>query len=231
MAHEFPKSNWMPAPFLALLGAIVLAAALFLVIPLTQTMAFDRPVELTVREVNLAAPPPPRTPPLPEEEFKPVKTPTLKPPELRSEPEQLDMKTLEMDLNPGLGASLSMGVQRMGFEAEVNVVADIRSVFKFDELTVKPTLINAATVGRALRFPLELQRRGVRKARVVFNFSIDASGAVQIRQVVSTSHDHPALERAARRAFSLARFTVTKVDGRPVSVTDVVMPLAMNAPR
>jgi TonB family protein len=215
MHGEFPKSNWKPAPFLALFGAVVLALGLFLVIPLTQSMGVEMPIQLDVREVNLAAPPPPKTPPLPEEEFKPIEKPTPEPPQLESEVQKLDVQQLEMDLSPGLGASLSMGVQRMNFATEVNVVAAIKSIFEFDELEERPRLINRPR----LVFPRELERRGVREVRVIAQIVIDESGRTTVEKIISSSYDHPSVERAARQTIAQARYTVPRRDGQPVKAT------------
>jgi TonB family protein len=215
MHGEFPKSNWTPAPFLALFGAVVLAAGLFLVIPLTQSMSVELPVQLDVREVNLAAPPPPKPPPLPEEEFKPVEKPTPQAPQLESQVSKMELQQLEMNLSPGLGASLSMGVQRMNFETEVNVAAVIKSIFEFDELEERPRLINRPR----LIFPRELERRGVREVKVIAQIVIDETGRTQVEKIISSSYDHPSVERAARQTISQARYTVPRRDGQPVKAT------------
>ena len=51
-----PNSGW-PSAF-AFLGAVVLAAVLFMIIPLTQALNYVNPDLVTYRETVLAAPPP-----------------------------------------------------------------------------------------------------------------------------------------------------------------------------
>ena len=212
---------------LALAAAIFMSGLLFLVIPMTQYLNDPNNEIVSYRKMIVAMPPPPSIPPPPEiepevEELEP------EPPTLEQQFFDVPIQQLGLSLSPGIGVALAMGVPSVPRIETVDVAADIERIFNFDELSQVPTLLNAQMI-RA-DFPRELSRQGVRQAKVVLEILIDERGRVRVTRVLSASHQHPKLHASARKAASQARFSVTKVDGRPVTVRGR-FPIALQAPR
>ena len=225
MTTPFPQPDLKRSSLLAIPGALLLSAGLFLVIPFTQTI--QNVPEEVLRHREMVVMPPPPEPPVIEEETPPreVAEPIA---EFRKEPPALELSQLEVTLNPGLGDALSMGVQSMGFDVELDAVAAIQEVFDFDDLAQPPNLINARQI--RLKFPPELTRRGVKEVKVVVQILIDESGRTRPEKVVSSTYDDPRVEQEALRAVRQARFTVTRIDGKPVQVR-ARFPLTMRSSR
>lgn len=215
MRDDFPHSNWKLTPILAFLGALLMAAGLFLLVPLTQTLNAIVPAAVTYREVALSAPPPPKAPP-PSNKSEASQQQAAKKPQLAREIEQLSLSQLEVSLNPGMGASLTMGVQQMQFDGEIDVVGDIEKIFEFDELPQPPSLINQSQL--SYTYPRDLGRRGVGDVSVVMEVIIDENGRTNVEKLLSTTYPSAQIEKEAYRVANKARFTVTKIDGRPVKV-------------
>lgn len=208
-----PESKW--TSFVALIGAFVMAAGLFLMIPLTQTLDAQPREILEYREVAVAAPPPPKAPPPPNSSENSVQETPQKPQLDQSKP-QMELSQLEISLNPGMGASLSMGVQQMQFDTQIDVVAEIERIFEFEELTQPPRIINQSQL--RYRFPPDLARRGVREVKVVLEIIIEESGKTDVRKILSSTHPGSSADEEARSVAARARFTITKIDGNPVKV-------------
>ena len=82
----------------------ILSLAIFLVLPLMQTISAPPPRDLAVRGIETADLPPPPPPP-PEQEEEEEKPPEP-PPEMESEAPPLELSELELALNPGTGEGL-----------------------------------------------------------------------------------------------------------------------------
>ncbi len=226
MFSKLPQSNHRTTAFLALVGAVLLAALLFLIIPVSQALQ-DIDVETkTYREVPVVVLPPPDPPMLEEERQIEETSDTI--PELEPEPPQLELSQLELSLNPGIGEALSMSVQGGAFGVEIDVMGDLDEIFDFADLAQPPTLLN----GRSLNpeFPWELERRGIREIKMDLEILIDKKGKSHFQKILSTSHQHPKLEQEARRMGNQARFTVTIVEGQPVKVR-AKFPITLSPPR
>lgn len=222
-----PDSRW-PSLF-AFLGALVLAAVLFLIIPLTQALNYVDPDPIVYREMVLAAPPPPpQMPPPPEELTSHEVTVEPEPPQMEQQVEDVPIQRIALDLSPGMGVALNMGMPNMPAVEKVDLVAEIEKIFNFDELAQPPNIIN----GRMIRveYPRALARRGIKEVKVVLEILIDKTGRVKVEKMLSTTFDHELVRVAARRAAEQARFTVTKVSGRAVAVRGR-FPLTLQAPR
>jgi len=225
MATPFPQSNLRRSPFLALVGALFMTIGLFLIIPFTQVIQ-GVPVETVSYRKVLVMPPPPEPPVIEEEvQVKDVRDAVT---ELKNDPPAMELSQLEVSLDPGMGEALSMGVQSMDFDLEMDVVAAIKEIFDFDDLKEPPTLINARQI--RLRFPPDLARRGVKEVKVVVEILIDKAGRTRPVKVVSSSYADPKVDQEAMRAVRQARFTVTQIDGRAVQVR-ARFPLSLRAPR
>ncbi|MCH6256357.1 TonB family protein [Puniceicoccaceae bacterium K14] len=204
----------------AFLGALFLAALLFLLIPVTQMLQMDVDRDLTVREMEITTIAPPKAPP-PQEEEQVDKE--VEPPELEQSFQELDLQQLELSLNPGIGEALSMGAGSMSLTEDVDIMEQIQQVFQFSDLEAVPSMISTPRFD----YPQSLKRRGIRKGVVELEIRIDETGNATVLDVVSSPHDD--LTRVARRLVERARFTTPKIDG--VSVTVVGnLPLTLEAP-
>lgn len=221
MEREFPQGSPKWTPVLAVLGAIVLAVALFLVIPLTQTLDAATKEVLTYREVVTIQPPPP-TPPAPEEE-KQVKQEDMPQPELQEEFQELTLNQLELSLNPGIGEALAMGLRAVEFKTEIDAAAEIERIFSFEDLPEAPRLIVKPTI----EFPPTLRRKGIHEGRVELLIEIDEEGRARLLQVLAASH--PQMSDTAERMVRQMRFTKPQIGGKPVKVRGR-MPLTITDP-
>lgn len=206
---HLPTQNWGWASLVAFGGALVLAAALFLIIPFTQLFEDAPEPDLVVREIKLAAPPPPRAPPPPEEAPPPPPEPELVTPP--DEPPPIDIQTLDVALSPGSGEAIAMGSSVPVFQLQESMEA-IEKMFTFDDLPEAPRLV---TMPR-FRFPASLTRRGIEEGKVIVEIDILPDGTVRFRQIVSSSHRE--LEAVAREIVRQARFTPPVIDGQPQTV-------------
>ena len=106
----------------------------------------------------------------------------------------------------------------------MDVISDIEWIFNFDELVQVPTLLN----GHMIR--AEFPRNGLQEATVQLEILIDTSGRVKVGRILSLTYDHPKLIAAAKKAATQARFSITEMDGRPVTVRGH-FPITLQAPR
>lgn len=227
MQNDFPQSNRKLTPILAFVGALAMAIGLFLLIPLTQSLNAVAPETVTYREVALASPPPPKAPP-PSKVSESSQLRSAKKPQLPSEVAELSLSQLEISLNPGMGASLTMGMQQMQFEGEIDVVGDIEKIFEFDELPQPPSLINQSQL--SYNYPRDLARRGVGDVNVVMQVIVDENGKTTELKLLSTSYPNAQIEKEALRVAGKARFTVTRIEGSAVKVR-AKFPLKLRPPR
>lgn len=211
MSQEFPKQNWKWAPYFAIGGACALAVLLFLLIPLTQMLNAPKPPHLMVREMQLSLlPPPPSTPPLPEEMPPPEPQQMLQ--EMPSEPTPIDLPLLDVELSPGSGDAIAMGAPMPTFQTQSDTFAEIQKLFSFDDLPEVPRLVNTPN----FRFPASLARQGVSNGKVIVEIDILPNGSAQLRRIVSSTH--PELEAVAKQIISRARFTKPTIGGVPHTV-------------
>jgi len=228
MKQDFPKSSSPIVPLLALLGACVLAVGLFLLVPLTQAMEAEPTDIVYQRSAPHAPPPPPRTPPPPEEVEPEEMLIQPKPPVLEQEAMDVETTQLELSLAPGMGVPLRMGVPNMPTIQKLNTVQEIKDIFNFDEVDNPPSPLNAGQI--RVDYPRELSRRGIFRISVVLEVIIDKTGKLKVKRLISSSYKHPKVEIIATRTAEQIRFTISKKNGRPVSVLGR-FPLELEDPR
>ena len=228
MIKGFPQTKKNSIRGLAAGGALLISTGLFLVIPLTQNLNDTEKDSVEYRTMLMAPPPPPAFIP-PSEEVSDMEI-DLQPviPKMERPVEEVPLRQLELSLAPGMGVALSMGIPNIPTINGIDTLADIEKVFNFDELLQVPTLLN----GQMIRadFPRELARRGLKEARINLEILIDKTGKVTVNRILSISFAPPRLREAAKKAASQARFSITKVNGRPVTVRGS-FPMTLQAPR
>lgn len=189
-----------------LLAAGALTVAVFLVLPLTQTVSGARDsLQLASMEaVSAPPPPPPDEPPPPEEK-----------PEEEEEPEQLEEDTslppmslsqLELSLEGTTGTGI--GDFGFGFNTASNLVDQI-DVFELSQLDKAPS----PTMQIQPTYPPEMQRNKV-TGDVVLMLVLDEKGRVKEARVERSSN--PAFERPAVDAAKQWMFEPAVKDGKPV---------------
>jgi protein TonB len=190
-------------------AAPVAALAVFLVLPVMQTIGSPASNDLMVRSVdigNLPPPPPPPPQPEPEEEEPPPP-----PPRLVNEAPPLDLSQLELALNPVAGEALfgDFTVKLVDQLAGGEGGEELDRIFSLAELDRRPSV----TYQRMPGYPPQL-RREKRQGTVYIIFLVDTLGRV-LKPKVQKSTD-PAFESAALAAVKQWRFEPGTRDGKKV---------------
>lgn len=206
----------------ALGGAILLAALLFLLLPVTQMLDRPAPPDRMVRTVDVVTPPPPPPPPeIRPQEVEPLpEAPAVRP----ASPVPAPPAELSVSLLPGPGDALASAAPSPYLTGLVGGAGQIRDVFDFSDLDQPPQLLFIPPFD----YPPELIRRRVNSGTVVLHIRIDTTGRAEPEEVVSSTHEQ--LVPVAERIVSRARFSVTEINGRPVDVRGE-WPLTLQAPR
>jgi protein TonB len=193
-----------------ILGAVVITLALFIVLPLMQTISKPPADDLLLSDVDLAnlEPPPPAPPeqePEPEPEFED------EPPELVEDAAPLDLSQLELALNP----SFSEGWMGGGdFAVKLNTITsssennDVAAIFSMADLDQKPRVIYQPS-------PVlnsKLRRKAPGKVNIIF--IVDERGRV-VEPRVRNSTD-PVFEKPAISAVKRWKFEPGKRSGKAV---------------
>ena len=201
---------WLARSTTALLLAVGLTLAMFLVLPFLQQMAKAPESDMELRQVNTANLPPPPPPPV-EEEPEPEEDEPPPPPDLSEEAPPLDLSQLEMALNPGFGGGV-------GDDFEVRLLAaageraneDVDAVFAMDDLDQKPRVVYQPPP----EYPAELRRRKL-AGTVHVLFVVDERG--RVKNPIVKKSTHPAFEQPALQAIRRWRFEPGRSGGKPVA--------------
>lgn len=226
MSHALPQSHSRFAPLAALAGAVVLAVALFLVIPLTQALNSGPRDIVTYREMALAAPPPPpEMPPPPEEQNARDDRRDPEPPRLEQELVDVPVQQLPLSLSPGMGVALSMGVPSMPQVEKIDTIAAIEELLSFDDLDQRPSVLNPVSIPASLQ--RNLRRRGIKRLETMIKVRVDRAGRSEMTGLISTSHDIPGLEGELARMVRQFRWSIPRKNGKPVDVPNGTMPIVL----
>jgi protein TonB len=191
-------------------GALSMALAFFLVLPLMETITKPPETDLIVSSVDTANLPPPPPPP-PEEEKKPEPEKEKEPPKLAEEAPPLDLEQLSLALNPGLIGGDSLGGD---FAVKLNLAGaggssgDVDTLFSLSDLDKKPRIIYQPSPS------LTPQVRQKAPGTVHIIFMVDQSGKVE-NPIVQNSTD-PVFEAPALAAIKQWRFEPGNRNGQPV---------------
>jgi protein TonB len=196
-------------PLLVLAGAGVLTFALFIVLPLMQTISKPPTEDLTLQAVDVAQVEPPPPTPM-EEEPEPEPEPEEAPPELVEEAPPLDISQLELALDPGFGSGWGAAGD---FAVKLNTIVsksseDADAVFSMQDLDQKPRVIYqpGPTLTRQLR------RKTPAKVNVIF--IVDENGRVTEPKIRSSTD--PLFEKPALSAVKRWKFEPGKRGGKAV---------------
>ncbi len=197
--------------FQVILGASLLTIALFMLLPMIQTIKKAPEPDLIVQSVDTAYVPPP--PPPPEEKIKEQAKSEEKPPELKEQAPPLDLAQLELALNPNAG--MGDGWTGGDFAVKLNTVVagssdagDVDGLFSLADLDQQP---------RVIYQPGPLLNAQVRKkapGTVYVLFVVDQKGRVE-NPIVQKSSDQ-VFENSALTAVKQWKFEPGKRNGQPV---------------
>jgi len=200
--------GWTLHKLLVLVGAVVLSLALFLILPILESINSGPKTDLLIQTVDTANVPPP--PPPPEEEKKKEEPePEKEPPKLNDEAPPLDLSQLELALNPGGGGGdglLPDMTNKLGGASADS--GDVDSLFSLSDLDQKP---------RVMFQPSPLLDAKLRKsgpATVYVLFIVDQNGRVQDARIQNSSN--PLFDVVALTAVKKWKFEPGKRNGESV---------------
>ncbi len=211
MRPVYHPPPWGRKSWPGFLGGVVLTAALFLLLPLTQYFASTEIDPPEIRRVDTV--PPPFPPPPPDESEPPapavssVAPPAPEP--ARAEPPPLTLRELQLALDPQMGTA-TQGDFAFSFDLAPGGIGDI-DVFDISDVDQPPRPVSA----RPPRYPLDLQRAGI-SGSVDLVFVVNQDGSVSDIKVERA--DHRALEQPALEAVRTWRFVPGEHDGQPARV-------------
>jgi TonB family protein len=210
MSHSFPKQQFKWTRPLSVGGALILTAALFWIIPLTQNLNTPTKPDLNLREMTLGKPqkketPPPLEPKVPQKKSQPKL-------EIAQKTTPIDIQPLDIDISPGYGDAIAIGAPLVSARSADELFEGIQELFSFNDLAETPRLINAPS----FQYPSSLKKRGVNRGKVIVEIDILPNGSAELRRIVSSSH--PEFESIAKKIIKNARFTPPTVNGEPQRV-------------
>ncbi|MBI1178864.1 TonB family protein [bacterium] len=206
MKHVYQPPQMERSGVSTILTAGALTVAVFLVLPLTQTVSGARESlqVVNMESVTPPPPPPPDEPPPPEDKPEPAKEPEQLQEDTSLPP--MSLSQLEMALEGGTGSGI--GDFSFGFNTASNMVDQI-DVFELSQLDKAPT----PTMQIPPNYPAEMQRNKV-SGDVVLMLVLDEKGRVREAKVERSSN--PAFERPAIDAAKQWMFEPAVKDGKPV---------------
>lgn len=201
-------------PRTAVIGSALITVLLFILIPLSQMLSFQKDrTDITLTEMMMPPPPPPPPePPPPEEEDLEEEEP-----EMEEEREPPTLEQLELTLNTELNANLSGAFAIPAFQIGANL-SDL--AFDLEDLDEIPKVL---TQVRPV-YPPSLRRSGS-GGRVIILFIVDEAGTVRLPRI-ETSTDY-AFDKPALDAIKKWRFTPGIKDGRKVK-TKMRLPISFS---
>lgn len=206
----------------ALLGAAAITLAIFLVLPLMQTLGTPPDENLEVREMSAVLEPPP--PPPIEQEEPPEPPEPEEPPKLDESAQPLDLSQLELALNPGMG-----GADAAAFALDLSGVLDaaggdggLDEVFSLSELDQRPRPV----FQRPPRYPSDAAQKRL-AGTVYVTFLVDRQGRVVNPKVDGSTAG--VFEDAALEAVRSWRFEPGTRRGEPVQFK-MRIPITFNPP-
>jgi len=193
---------------LVVVGAAGLTLAVFMVLPLMQTITRPVTPDLIVQEVSTVDLPPPPPPP-PEEETPPETAPEEPVPDLAEEPPPMDLSQLELALNPGFGsgaAAIDTAVTlRLDTAADAE---DAKGLFDLADLDQKPRIIYQP----GPQITSQIRRKAPGSVHIIF--IVDERGRVT-QPMVQKSTDE-VFEEPALAAVKQWKFEPGKRNGQNV---------------
>jgi periplasmic protein TonB len=186
--------------------AAFLTVAVFIVLPVMQSIAKPLSTDMVVQNVDTANVPPPPPPPQEEPEPEPEEEPT--PPELTEQAPPLALDQLELALNPGFGEGFLGGDFAINLNAAASEGKSIDELFSLADLDQKPRPVYQP----GPRVSSNIRKKAPGKVYVIF--VVDKEGKVE-NPIVQSSTD-TVFERPAISAVKQWKFEPGKINGQSV---------------
>jgi protein TonB len=206
---SYIKRSWLRRSLRSLgvvLGAVLLTAAQFLVLPIIQSISHVDRTDTLVRAIDseaLEAPPP-------MEEPEPEKPPEEEepPPEMVQESEPLDLAQLELAMNASFGDGLGAGDFSMRLATGPAAFGGPEAFAGLGEVDQAPR----ATFQAQPNITEKMRKKG--RGRVTIVFMVNERGRVELPRVESSSD--PVFNEACLSAIKQFRFEPGQRGGKPV---------------
>ncbi len=182
-------------PGKAVFYSIFISSLIFLLLPLSQYLSWNK--ERSIHRIeDFSVPPPPPPPPRQEiEEEEPEEEEEL---EMKQERMLPSLDQLELSLSTDLQGDLGGDFAMPSFEVNDNSLGDM--IFELEDLDELPRPIRR--IGPI--YPAELRREGISGSATVL-FIVDENGAVRNARIETSTHqefEKPALDALRRWTFS-----------------------------
>lgn len=187
--------------------AALMVLALFGMLPFTQYLASLQKTDSTVRQFNIAPPPPVFTPPEPPPPQEPP--PQEDPPQMDTPPPQLSLSQLSMAINPGVGDALAGDFSLGNMSVSAEETMEQISLFEISDLDEAPRKMRE---GRMI-WPPKMQRDRI-NGYVHLEGVIKEDGSCEYVRTVEASH--PEYEEMFIRYINSLVYSAPTVNGKPV---------------
>lgn len=172
--------------------------AIFLLIPVLQSLTAPPEADLVVQEIHTSEPEPPV--PEAEAETESEPEPEEEPPELTEEAPPLDLQQLELALNPGIGDGALAGdfAVKLNVAAATNAAKEAEDLFSLGDLDQKPRPVRQTPPN----VTKEMRKRGPGTVHVVF--VVDKDGRVEapvVQKSTDSIFDTPAVNAVKQWKF------------------------------
>ncbi len=192
---------------MAIIIAIGMTGALFLVLPYIQ--AINDPITQQTRVVSVDSVIDPPPPPPPEEQPPEEPEPEEEPPKLTEEAPPLDFDMLNLALNAGLGEGLLAGDFGINLKTIVAESKGSDDLFSVADLDQKPRVTYQTS-------PIMNEKiRRKMPGSVTLIFIVDTEGRVTKPKILKSTD--PVFERPALSAIKRWKFDPGKKNGKPVN--------------
>lgn len=194
------------------LASLVMTCFLFLLLPLTQLISTSSIKREEKREITIHPTPPPPKMQKTAPKIKTQKEALLQRPPSTQQHSRMSVQTLNINVAPGIGDSLTLSDPLNNFDIEMDVSKVMKEIFTFADLNTAPRYLSVPP----FQFPKELVRQGIRQGRVVLEIEINTKGRARVMRIVSSTH--PRLTIEAKRIVTRSRFTIPMVNGQAQKV-------------
>lgn len=206
--RSYPPPDLNRQPSGPMGSALALSGLILLAIPLTQLLSDLETEDTTIKLMEVSLPPPDTLPPEPPE--PPEEEEEEEEPEFEQEAEPLDLRQLDVQMNPGIGDALGMGQTVTAFGVTPDSISQMK-IFELRDLDNDPRRIFAA---RPV-YPFQFKREGI-EGWVRLIIIVDENGNVIEGKLQRASHKEfvkPALD-----AIMQWKFEPGTKNGKPVRV-------------
>lgn len=193
-------------------GGFCAVMCLFIIIPLIQLVNVEQPSKKNVFEESIVHMPRPAVHKKSSSSKKKKIKLEFRPPILEAEIPSLKISMLDVHLDPSLKINKEATLDSKFLDDLVFDIKNDSLIYSFGDLSKGPTIIYLPEIP----YPGELKRKNILKGKVVVIILIDEKGFARCESIPFSSH--PLLEKIVRQAVRKSRFSISRIDGKPVKV-------------